>query len=49
MAPALAAQGADELDLARAVLLKSRLAQVFRKQLVGMAPTNADEIALRKL
>lgn len=42
-------KGAAELDLARAAQLKSRVAAEFRKQLVGMAPTNQDEAALRKL
>ncbi|MBP1465290.1 NgoFVII family restriction endonuclease [Candidatus Chloroploca sp. M-50] len=42
-------KGAAELDLARAAQLKSRVATEFRKQLVGMAPTNQDEAALRKL
>jgi superfamily II DNA or RNA helicase/HKD family nuclease len=42
-------KGTVELDLARAAQLKSRVAAGFRKQLVGMAPTNADEDALRKL
>ncbi|RRR68902.1 MAG: NgoFVII family restriction endonuclease [Candidatus Viridilinea halotolerans] len=39
-------KGADELDLARAAQLKTRVAQAFRTQLVGMFPTNADERAL---
>lgn len=42
-------KGDVELDLARAAQLKSRVAARFRAQLVGMAPTNADEAALRKL
>ncbi|NWF81557.1 MAG: NgoFVII family restriction endonuclease, partial [Chloroflexi bacterium] len=42
-------KGTVELDLARAAQLKSRVAAAFRKQLVGTAPTNDDEAALRKL
>ena len=42
-------KGPAELDLARAAQLKSRVAAEFRKQLVGMAPTNSDEAALRTL
>ncbi|NTV62046.1 MAG: NgoFVII family restriction endonuclease [Oscillochloris sp.] len=41
--------GEVELDLARAAQLKSRVATEFRKQLVGMAPSNSDEAALRQL
>ena len=41
--------GEVELDLARAAQLKSRVATEFRRQLVGMAPTNSDEAALKKL
>ncbi|MGQ9928149.1 MAG: phospholipase D-like domain-containing protein, partial [Chloroflexaceae bacterium] len=42
-------KGSVELDLARAAQLKSRVAAGFRQQLVGMAPTNDDEVALRRL
>lgn len=42
-------KGDAELDLARAAQLKSRVAAEFRKQLVGMAPTNRDEAALNAL
>lgn len=42
-------KGPVELDLARAAQLKSRVATEFRKQLVGMTPTNKDEVALKKL
>ncbi len=42
-------QGTETLDLARAAQLKARIARTFRQQLVGMAPTNSDEVALRTL
>ncbi len=42
-------KGRVELDLARAAQLRSRVAAEFRRQLVGMTPTNSDEAALRKL
>lgn len=43
------ADGDDDLDLARAAQLKSRVATAFRQQLVGMAPSNRDEAALQRL
>ena len=42
-------KGGTELDLARAKQLKSRVATSFRRQLIGMSPTNSDEQALRTL
>ena len=39
----------DELDSAEAIKLKKRLAQEFKEQLTIGTPTEADEIALRKL
>ena len=42
-------KGHSDLDLARAAQLRSRVATGFRKQLVGMNPTNKDEAALRTL
>ena len=42
-------KGTDEIDLSRAAQLKARIAWEFRRQLVGMAPSNSDEVALRKL
>jgi len=41
--------GDAPLDLARAAQLKSRVAFEFRRQLVGAAPSNNDEVALRTL
>ncbi|MBX0329917.1 NgoFVII family restriction endonuclease [Oscillochloris sp. ZM17-4] len=42
-------KGTEELELSRAAQLKARIAGEFRKQLVGMAPNNSDEVALRTL
>ncbi len=39
----------NDLDLARAAQLKTRVSAEFRKQLIGGAPNNRDEDALRKL
>ncbi|GAB4211756.1 MAG: hypothetical protein OHK0022_46680 [Roseiflexaceae bacterium] len=39
----------EQLDLARAAQIKARVAEDFRRQLIGGAPNNADETALRAL
>ena len=42
-------RGDAPLDLAQAAQLKSRVAAEFRRQLIGSAPSNADEASLRTL
>lgn len=41
--------GEDEIDQATAIILKRKLAQDFRDQLMIGIPTNADEVGLRRL
>ena len=42
-------ESADEMDMQNSIRLKKRVAQEFRDQLVCGAPTNEDEVGLRRL